>query len=162
MALGDEASGLGPYRCKHLGISGGQVLAQALMPGELLHHMQRHTTAHGRLGQAAAEAMGETPSRPIQAQVALRALSAACRDCGLVVLPAAGKSASVGLGAWPYPIYPGSPLVDQGSPQSWGDRHLAGLAGLGGDGPVGEAAIDVCPAQGQGFGDEGGRAVVQR
>jgi len=43
-----------------------------------------------------------------------------------------------------------------------GRSALAVLAGLGGNGPVGEAAIDVCPAQGQGFGDEGGRAVVQR
>ena len=105
--------------------------------------------------------MGETPSRPIRAQVALRALSAACRDCGLVVLPAAVKRASVGLGAWPYPIYPSSPLVSV-QPAMLGRSALAGLASLGGDGPVGEAAIDVCPAQGQGFGDEGGRALVQR
>jgi len=43
-----------------------------------------------------------------------------------------------------------------------GRSSLAGLAGLGGDGPVGEAAIDICPAQGQGFGDAGGSPVLNR
>lgn len=48
-------------RSQHLFITGTQVFVQAaqrLVVGQLLDHVQRHSTAHGRLGQGPAEGMG--------------------------------------------------------------------------------------------------------
>lgn len=154
-----------PDRFQHLGIGGGEVFAQApqaLMAGELLDYVQRHPPAYGGLGQAPAEAMGRDPFQANPGTGGPEGLV-----CGLTRLRACGAASGreqrfSGGGSVAVLDCPGSPVVDQSSPQRWGDRHLTGLAGFGGDGPIGEATVDVCPAQGQGFGDAGSSPALNR
>ena len=52
-------------------------------------------------------------------------------------------------------LFPRGSVGDEGLAQGGNDRHLSSALGLGGGGPIGQAAVHVGPSQSKSFADPG-------
>lgn len=113
--------------------------------------MQRHTPADGGLGQAPAERVSRYPVQAKPGTGLAQRLVSRLPALGAGGA-AGGREQGFGRGRFVAVLSrPRGPVGVQGFAQGGGDRNLSGPFGLGGGGPIAQAAVHIGPAQGQGF-----------